>query len=331
MKYDLGKFGRGRIGVVGDFALDVYWEADMRKSELSRETPHYFLPVVGERMSPGAAGNVVMNLLALKPAGVLAFGVFGEDWRGYALKALLEKAGCDIGGVFSADGYTTNTFIKPLRRGFAENVVYEDPRLDFVNYGPFPSELEKKLIASLEAAAPELDVLCVCDQMQFGCGCITKNVRDAILRLAKKGLKVIVDSRDRIGLYKDVIVKPNEIESSRAFAGKIPPDDFERLALALEKRTRRPAIVTAGERGCYVAEGGKVKHVPAAKVTGEIDFCGAGDTFLSGLAVATAAGFKLADAAAIACCCSAVTIKKLKTTGTADRRELAAVLSKYGK
>ena len=114
-----------------------------------------------------------------------------------------------------------------------------------------------------------------------------------------------------------------------AFKGEIPETAFERLATALELRTGRPAIVTAGDKGCYVSENGKVKHVPAVKVTGEIDFCGAGDTFLSGLAASLAGGFRLADAAAIACCCSSVTIKKLKTTGTADRRELARALRDY--
>ena len=87
-------------------------------------------------------------------------------------------------------------------------------------------------------------------------------------------------------------------------------------------------IVTAGEKGCYVSEKGCVTHVPACKVTGEIDFCGAGDTFLSGLACATAAGFPLVDAAALACAASAVTIKKLRTTGTATRAEIEAIRSK---
>jgi len=32
------------VAVVGDFALDVYWYADMTRSELSRETPHYTRP-----------------------------------------------------------------------------------------------------------------------------------------------------------------------------------------------------------------------------------------------------------------------------------------------
>lgn len=44
---------RARIGLIGDLCLDMYWLADMKLSELSRETPHYPLPIVEERFSPG--------------------------------------------------------------------------------------------------------------------------------------------------------------------------------------------------------------------------------------------------------------------------------------
>lgn len=322
MKPNLDKLGNGRVAVIGDFCLDVYWHADMTKSELSRETPHFPLPVVRERMSPGGAGNVAMNLLALAPKAVHVIGVFGEDWRGAVLKELLEKAGADISGVLVDPARVTNTYIKPLRKGYADNVVYEDPRLDFTNYEPLSAATEKRLLALLDEVAGKIDVLCVCDQMPFGC--ITEAVRNRICELGEAGLRVFVDSRDRIGLYSGVTVKPNEIEAARLFKGAVKATDFETLAKALEIRTRRPAVVTVGENGCYVSENAKVTHVPAFAVTGEIDFCGAGDTFLSCLACATAAGFPLVDAAELACAAAAVTIKKLRTTGTATRAELLA-------
>ena len=176
MKYDLNKLGKGRIGVIGDFCLDVYWHADMTKSELSRETPHFPLPIVQERLSPGGAGNVVANLLALKPKKVHAIGVFGADWRGAALKDLLKKGGADVSGVVTDPDRVTNTYIKPLRKGYADNVVYEDPRLDFTNYGPLAAATEAKLLKALDAVAKKVDVLWVCDQMPFGC--ITEAIRE---------------------------------------------------------------------------------------------------------------------------------------------------------
>ena len=55
----LENISNARVGLLGDFCVDIYWHADMTKSELSRETPHYPLPVVRERVYPGAGGNDV--------------------------------------------------------------------------------------------------------------------------------------------------------------------------------------------------------------------------------------------------------------------------------
>ena len=44
---------KGRVGLIGDLCLDMYWIADMKRSQLSRETPHYPLPIVQERRSAG--------------------------------------------------------------------------------------------------------------------------------------------------------------------------------------------------------------------------------------------------------------------------------------
>ncbi|GHV47905.1 hypothetical protein FACS1894181_02370 [Bacteroidia bacterium] len=41
----LSKAGRTKIGLIGDLCIDIYWKADMTRSELSRETPP--LPVSG--------------------------------------------------------------------------------------------------------------------------------------------------------------------------------------------------------------------------------------------------------------------------------------------
>ncbi|MEM2050848.1 MAG: sugar kinase, partial [Thermoproteota archaeon] len=61
----LDSFKGLRSMVIGDFALDVYWYADMTRSELSRETPHYTRPIVRETYSPGASGNICCNVKAL--------------------------------------------------------------------------------------------------------------------------------------------------------------------------------------------------------------------------------------------------------------------------
>ena len=326
MKYSikdiLQKIHDARVAVIGDFCLDVYWVADMTKSELSRETPQFPLPIVDERMSPGGAGNVVCNLCALRPASVSCIGDFGEDWRGEILLRLLAEAGADTEGVFISGQRRTNTYIKPLKKGISD-VVYEASRLDFTNYEYLPKETEDFIVAQLEAAAAGIDILCVCDQMPYGC--ITSAVREKIIELGRKGLSVVVDSRDRIGLYTDVIVKPNDIEACRALGvlHVTAPDKLLPLVRQLAVKTSRPAIITAGEAGCVISQDGIAsQHIPAVKVTGETDICGAGDTFLAAFACATATGLPLPQAAAFACKAAAIVVRKLKTTGVASPEEL---------
>ena len=309
-----------KIGVIGDFCLDVYWYADMTKSELSRETAHYPLPVVREKMSPGGAGNVANNLTALKLNKVYAIGVAGSDWRGGAMLKELEKAGVDTSLMITVPERFTNTYIKPNRFGYSGECT-EDARIDFEARTPLDSESEKKVLAALDEIKDKVDVLCVCDQMKYGC--ITDAVRDKICALGKDGLKIIVDSRDRIGLYENVTVKPNDIEAARA-AGESDP---AKCAEILSQKTGRPAIVTCGADGCVIFENGKAAHIDAnKKLSGETDICGAGDTFLSAAAAFTAAGKALAEAAVYANAASCVTVHKVGMTGTATREEICAIL-----
>ncbi|MBR4443490.1 MAG: sugar kinase, partial [Clostridia bacterium] len=84
-----------RVALIGDLCLDMYWEADMRMSELSRETPHHPLPIVAERFSPGGAGNAACNIAALKPGRLAVTGVVGTDWRGGLLLEALRDRGVD--------------------------------------------------------------------------------------------------------------------------------------------------------------------------------------------------------------------------------------------
>lgn len=97
--FDLDRIGSVTAGVLGDLAVDIYWYADMTKSELSRETPNYPLPIVREVMSLGAVGNVIANIAALKPKTLSVCGIKGDDWRGDMLEKLLVETGADISGV----------------------------------------------------------------------------------------------------------------------------------------------------------------------------------------------------------------------------------------
>ena len=123
---------KGRRAVLlGDMCLDVYWFADMTRSTLSRETPHFPLPIVSERTSAGAGGNAAVNL-SLLCDNVTPVGVIGRDWRGICLSETLEACGLNTSFLVRSDKVITNAYCKPMRRGYLGFDV-EDPRLDFEN------------------------------------------------------------------------------------------------------------------------------------------------------------------------------------------------------
>ena len=318
---DFEKIRQLKVGIIGDFCLDVYWIADMRKSELSRETPHYPLPVVEEKMSAGGAGNVAANVSSLGVGTVYAIGCIGNDWRGKALSEQLALNGIDTTGLVKCDSRFTNTYIKPIRCGISE-VKYEDPRLDFENYETISTQTEERILEALSAIKDEIDILCVCDQMKYGC--ITGKVRQYISGLGKNGMKVIVDSRDRVSLYSNVTVKPNEVEATRAMG----INDLNSAAKLLSEKNEKPAIVTLGDKGCLVSDGTVTYEIPAFNVEPPIDFCGAGDTFMAAFSTFWASGFDLKKAALWANATSAVTIKKIGMTGSATIQEILGIIGK---
>ncbi|OGO81040.1 MAG: sugar kinase [Clostridiales bacterium GWC2_40_7] len=321
----LSRISKVKVALIGDLCLDVYWRADMRKSELSRETPHYPLPVVQEWMSPGAGGNVAYNIASLGVEKTFVIGVIGKDWRGDILKGLFsEKKGMDIRGVFSNGTRVTEAYCKPLRKGVSD-VEYEDPRIDFLNYQPLCLEQERKIIDFLENVAKEVDVICVSDQSIHGC--ITSAVRDKINELGRDGYKIVVDSRYRIGLFGNVILKPNEVEGWRAVYGKdneygASLTELVSAAVNLSLKNNADVCMTLGAKGCVYTNGEKSTYIPSYEVKPPIDICGAGDTFISAFSCAVAAGAKVHEAASFANMAADVTITKVATAGTASLEEI---------
>lgn len=320
-----------RLGLIGDGCVDIYWDADMRLSELSREVPQHPLPIVNERFSLGAGANVLANLAALGARNIQYVGCIGKDWRGVIFKQLLEKIGVSPQYLTESDQVITQAYCKPIRHGISP-VTSEDPRIDFINYNPLAAELEEQVLRFLNQVAENSDILIVCDQ--FFNGCITERVIEEINRLGEI-MPVVVDSRNRVNCYKNVIVKPNEVEACVSLGLQqdaiFEPNGVEEIACTLEQKSRRPVLITLGEQGSIWCENGKVIHVAAVPVDPPIDFVGAGDSFLAGFALAYIQKVPPAAALEFASMVSSVTIKKIGTTGVATPDEMRMVLKNAGK
>ena len=323
----LQRMQKVRVGLVGDVCLDAYWEADMRQSSLSRETPHHPLPIVAERYSPGGGGNVAANLAALQLHTVRVCTILGNDWRGSLLSGKLAELQMDTSGVVYTDEWLTAAYCKPIRGGISD-VRYEDPRIDFENRNPPPHEAEKRLYAAIMGLRGQVDAIAITEQFRYSC--ITEPVRQALCELAEE-IPIIVDSRERAHLYRNAIVKPNEHEASHLFGVEVDGSDVQALARAAEQisvKTCAAAIITLGEHGSFCHSDKDYAYLPAFPCEPPLDIVGAGDTFLSAVAAAAGAGASLADAVAMGNAASAVTVKKCGTTGVASPEEILAVIRK---
>ncbi|MFQ5856132.1 MAG: bifunctional heptose 7-phosphate kinase/heptose 1-phosphate adenyltransferase [Anaerolineae bacterium] len=323
----LARFPEIHVLVVGDFFLDQYLIIDRRLSEVSLETGLEAYQVVEVRCSPGAAGTVTSNLRSLG-VHVTALGVIGNDGPGYELRGNLVERGVNIESLIVRDDLFTPTYTKPLMRE-PDGRQHEIQRLDIKNRAPLPEEVEQAVISRLREFVPHVQGVIIADQVQErNCGVITDRVREEVIALAQAySDKVLaVDSRERIGLFRDVIIKPNRREAVRAVYPDREADADETLleacGAALHRRTGRPVFLTIGAEGILLFDAEGHRHIPAVRVGGPIDIVGAGDSVMAGLVSALCAGAEPAEAALVGNLAASITIQQIGTTGTASCRQV---------
>lgn len=326
------RFAALRIAVLGDFCLDRYWEIDPALKEFSLETGRSVHNVVRVRAQPGGAGTIVNNLAALGAGRILLIGFCGDDGEGFELQRALQRLpGVSLEHFFATPERYTFTYNKPLviqpRRP-----PRELNRLDLKNWTPTPPEVERRLQASLEATAGDVNALIVLEQCSTpNTGVITRRVLKTLGRLAKANRPplILADSRRSLRDFPPVAMKMNRAEL-RMLTGMKPPLSLERVreaARSLAKRNRRPVFVTLSEQGILAATPeGETEHLPALPVRGPIDIVGAGDAVSAALAVSLAAGAAVREALELANAAASVVVHKIGTTGTASVAEIRGVL-----
>jgi bifunctional ADP-heptose synthase (sugar kinase/adenylyltransferase) len=313
------------VGLLGDLFLDRYLDIDPALDEPSIETGLTAYQVTRVRSYPGALGTVLNNLAALGVGRIVPIAIIGDDGEGYELRqALGRMPAVDLGGLVVAADRRTPTYTKPMRDGQELN------RLDIKNRTPTPAELEDAVLKLLDEAWPRLDALIVLDQVsEEDCGVVTRRVRERLAELGEErpDTFVLADSRERIGLFRNVCVKPNYQEIDKALRGVTPRDVDGVMANKITwfaEQSRCAVFCTAGESGISLTRHPDVigKLVPAYPVTGPIDIVGAGDSCSAGITCAMVAGATHEQAAAFGNLVASITIQQLGTTGTASPEQV---------
>jgi len=275
------------------------------------------------RCSPGAAGTVTSNFRALG-VRVTALGVIGDDGEGYELRRGLAQRGVDIEPLLQRSDLFTPTYTKPIVRE-PNGREHEIQRLDIKNRSPLPSDAEEQVIARLRTLVPKVDAVVVADQVQErNCGVITDRVREEIGRLALRypGKVFAADSRQRIGLFQHVIIKPNRREATLTvrpdWKGEFTLEVARECGAELFRRNQKPVFLTAGSQGILLFSEKGFQHVAAVPVGGEVDIVGAGDSVMAGVVSALGSGAEPEEAGLLGNIVASITIQQIGTTGTAS-------------
>ena len=321
-----------RIGVLGDLMLDRYlW------GTASRLSPEAAVPVVDfveQSECLGGSGNVAANIATLG-ARVEAFGVIGNDEPGRALQKCLRGAGIADKGIIVDSKRVTTVKTRIIARH--QQVV----RVDHERREPLRAEIQEKLLRLLLTALKKVDALVLSD---YDKGLITDDFADRVLSAAHqlhvpvfvkpktsrlyayRGARAIVCNAKEAGFY---VTRSLADEKSVEEAGRALLAHFGCGAV----------VITRGEKGMSVFEESWPSHLHVPATSFEVtyarvgqpgiergasgrqvfDVTGAGDTVLSVLALAAAAGAPLAEAAMLANTAAGVVVGKLGTASVSPQ------------
>jgi rfaE bifunctional protein kinase chain/domain len=314
------------IGVIGDLFLDRYLEIDASLTEPSLETGLDAYQVVRIRSQPGAAGTVINNLAALGVREIAVIALIGDDGEGYELRQALGRlSSVNPDHLSSWPCRRTPTYTKPMLAE-PDKVPRELNRLDIKNHTPTPPDAENRVLEALTSVWPRVDALLALDQVhEANTGVITERVRGQLAAQGRNqpGKVILADSRQRIGLFEAMWLKPNQTECVRAVPGVAEgPEQVRHCAIELARRSRRPVFCTRGAGGILIVDSRsaceRVVQVPAYPVSGAIDIVGAGDSTSAAIACALAGGASVLEAAAFGNLVASITIQQIGTTGIAS-------------
>jgi sugar/nucleoside kinase (ribokinase family) len=173
-------------------------------------------------------------------------------------------------------------------------------------------------------AVESFDIVLIADQAETSQGgIVTPAVRGLLAELAPQYPERIfwADSRARIHLFRNVILKPNRQEAESACR-----ELFGRVDLpALLRHAQSPLMfVTDGPDGVLiVGPASRPARVLQNPLPNPVDICGAGDSFAAGASLALRVTGSATAAARFGNLVASITIMK-KGTGTASPEEVLA-------
>ena len=313
MKLVVPRFDKAQVLVVGDLMLDRYWHG--ATSRISPEAP---VPVVKVEQSEdriGGAGNVALNISALG-AGASLVGIVGKDEAAESLSTRLQSAGIHADFQVSASKPTI-TKLRVISRH--QQLL----RLDFEDV--FEAEDADQLPQKVEQLLGNVGALILSD---YAKGAL-QNSQALIASARQAGVPVLVDPKGGdFDAYRGATLLTPNLSEFEAVVGACLNEQslVEKGAELLDRLDLDALLITRSEHGMTLLRKDMPElHLPA-RAREVFDVTGAGDTVISVLATAIAAGAELPDAVAMANIAAGLVVGKLGTA-TISMPELRRAIS----
>ncbi len=304
------QFKRMKVLVVGDLILDEYiWG---KATRISPEAPVPVVLVDRVTCFPGGAFNVAVNIIRMGGRAMLS-GVVGDDESKKKMFEFAREYGLNPELFVVDPKRPTTRKVRVIAR--SQHVV----RIDFEMTDDIDEELSKEWLGIIKSTlrTHKPAVLVIEDYEK---GLLNSRTIPSLLEFARElGIPVIVDPKfANFMLYSEVdVIKCNVRELNAQFAGREARDEVElreRIISLYDRLKPRWLIVTAGGEGayiCYNNGAGLCVERYIARSIEVIDVTGAGDTFVSMIALMYGCGASIGDAVHVANVAASLTCEHL--------------------
>lgn len=314
MKLEMPVFQDARLLVIGDVMLDQYWHGSANR--ISPEAPVPVVKVGSNEARPGGAGNVALNVAALGSATRL-IGAVGDDDSAEELQSRLNAAGvyCDF---VECAGKPTITKLRVISQH--QQLI----RLDFEE--PFSDDIISSVYDRATRLMEDTQAIILSDYAKG----VLQDIAPLIELGRKRDIPVIVDPKgtDFRKYSGATLITPNLNEFEAVVGHCANEEELVNKGLKLLGELQLQAmLITRGEHGMTLLRPDSPElHLPA-RAQEVFDVTGAGDTVISVLAAAMAAGESMADATALANLAAGLVVGKLGTAAISGPELRRAILS----
>lgn len=301
MKITLPDFSQANVLVVGDVMLDRYWYGPT--SRISPEAPVPVVKVDEVEERPGGAANVAMNIASLGGISRLV-GLTGIDDAARALTQKLTevRVKCDF---VALSTHPTITKLRVLSRN--QQLI----RLDFEE--GFTGTDATPVLERIQQSLPQIGVLVLSD---YGKGALSA-VQSMITLARQAGVPVLIDPKGTdFERYRGATLLTPNLSEFEAVVGRcVDEEDLVARGMRMIADFELSSLlITRSERGMTLLRLGMPPlHLPT-QAQEVYDVTGAGDTVISVLASALAAGRPIEEACFLANAAAGVVVGKLGTS-----------------